>query len=468
MLGSRSVSALVGGLAAVVALGAGLAFVATAPDSYDAGIMLTVTERLVEHHSVVVPAQLDPFHLNSPYANYGVGMSLLMAVPYLIAKALHLLAGPVVMLVNPVLFAATTFVLYLLAEALGARARHALLLALLVACGTLLLPYATTGFSEEGTAFGVALGLLGIARAQERPFASGLLVGGGLTLSVLMRPDSILLVAPVLTLAVVWAAGDRLRVLEGLVLAGVPGAATLAWYNAVRFGSPLALGYGNQTAGWNHPIGTGLAGLIWSPGHGLLWFVPLSLIALVSIPWAVRRWPALGAAAVVLLGLRILVYARWYDWSGDVAWGPRYLVGAMPALLPPLLIATTAALRWGPAAIGGLTAVAVASILVNVVGSAVQFGSIPLYPAEAATLQRQGLVWQPGQNFVAFAASPRVESISDQYQFDWRYWPIRAEAAELRCGRRLAGRAAPVVGRVVRLAGRALPAIACPAGYPPS
>jgi hypothetical protein len=73
-----------------------------------------------------------------------------------------------------------------------------------------------------------------------------------------------------------------------------------------------------------------------SPGKSVFLYSPPLLAAL----WGARRlWQNRRPVAVAVLAVVtpvVLVYARYLFWSGDWAWGPRYLVFALPALLLPV------------------------------------------------------------------------------------------------------------------------------------
>ena len=62
------------------ALSLGLLFTRPTPESYDAQIMFQVTQSMVDHGTFTV--HQDPFSTNIPYSVFGIGMSLLMVLPY--------------------------------------------------------------------------------------------------------------------------------------------------------------------------------------------------------------------------------------------------------------------------------------------------------------------------------------------------------------------------------------------------
>src|SRR5260370_17200548 len=87
----RRWACLSGAALSLCALSLGLLFTRPRPESYDAEIMFQVTQSMVDHGSFTV--HQDPFGINSPYSYYGIGMSLLMVLPYCVAERLHQDAG---------------------------------------------------------------------------------------------------------------------------------------------------------------------------------------------------------------------------------------------------------------------------------------------------------------------------------------------------------------------------------------
>ena len=68
-----------------------------------------------------------------------------------------------------------------------------------------------------------------------------------------------------------------------------------AWYNAYRFGSPLASGYQfSEGESFITPLWTGLYGLLLSPFRGLFWFSPVLLAAIPGTVMTWRRDPRVG------------------------------------------------------------------------------------------------------------------------------------------------------------------------------
>ena len=406
----------------VSVLAAGLLFTRGAPESYDAQIMFQVTQSMVDHANFVV--HHDVFAINTPYSVWGIGMSLLMAVPYFVSERLQLDSSAAVMTVNAVVVALTALVLYRLALATGASLGQSLAAAATTAFGTLLFAYVATGFSEPSVALGIAIGLLGVQ--TRRP----VLVGAGAGLALLMRIDSALLVVPVLGVGA-WlicgrTVGAGLRFGAGLL----PAVLVVGAYDTLRFGLPWQTGYVFAT--FNHPLFAGLYGLLASPAAGLSLYVPLLPLALLGLWFAVRRMPVLGATALSLLLIRIPFYAAWFAWQAYYVWGPRYLVPAMPVLAIGLLEIFR---RWSglrmPIKVIVVTVVAL-SCAVQVIGAGVEYEHAAMF----AALQRAHPAPQ-GAAFIKDEATPSTEAIYDSVDFDWSLWPIPDEAGDLVHGRYL-------------------------------
>jgi hypothetical protein len=117
------------------------------------------------------------------------------------------------------------------------------------------------------------------------------------------------------------------------VLAPLAGTATgiaiYFFYNYIRFGEVLTFGQSFAFALSNLP--GGIAGLLASPGRGLVWYCP-AVLALVGLSTSFfRRLDVLLITSIALAYLGI--YAARSDWAGGWCWGPRYLLPALPGLM---------------------------------------------------------------------------------------------------------------------------------------
>ena len=403
-------------------LAASLLFTRGSPESYDAQIMYQVTQSMVDHGNFLV--HHDAFGVDTPYSVFGIGMSLLMAVPYFIAERLQLDPSVSVMTVNAFVAASIALVVYMLGLALGAPAGQSLAVAAITAFGTLLFAYVATAFSEPGVALGIAIGLLGMATRRAA------LVGAGAGLALLMRVDSVLLVVPVLGVGAWIICGRTIAAGLRFTAALLPAILVVSAYDIVRYGAPWRPGYAFAT--FNHPLLAGLYGLLLSPAAGVFIYVPLLPLGLLGMWIAVRHTPVLGATAFGLLLIRLPFYAIWEAWQAYYVWGPRYLVPAMPVLAIGFLeiFRRWSALRMAVKA--AVVLIVLLSCAVQVVGAAVEYDRASMFGA----LQRA----DPGPKGAAFIkdlATPRTEAIHDSVDFDWSLWPIPDEASDLVHGRYL-------------------------------
>jgi len=413
---------LSGAALSICALSLGMLFTRRTPESYDAQIMFQVTQSMVDHGNFFV--HQDPFGINTPYSYYGIGMSLLMALPYWVAERLHQDPGAFVMGVNAAVVAATAGTVFALGLAMRATALQSFAAAALTVFGTLLLPYVATGFSEPAVALAIALGLIGVQ--TNRPVVAGAAAG----FALLMRVDSAFLVVPVLGVAA-WVAGaGSWQAALRFSVALTPAIVVTAAYDTLRYGAPWRTGYFFAT--FDHPLVAGLYGLLLSPAAGLFIYVPLLPLALVGLFLAIRRLPLLGATALALLVVRIPVYAVWFGWSAYWVWGPRYLVPAMPVLAVGLLEVCR---RWSGLHLvvkAALASVLAVSSLVQVVGAAVAYEHAVMF---SALLRAHPPVL--GRGFVIDASLPSTQAVFDRILFDWSLWPIPDEARDLIQGRYL-------------------------------
>ena len=385
----------------VTTLAAGLVLSRRALDSYDAQIMFTVAKSLATTHTTYVPRAADPFGINTPHSSYGLGQSLVEVPAVLLAMHTGFKAEALAMLLNPILFAAIALVIWAWARAASATEMQAAATALATSFGTMLLAYTPTGGSELGTALGVAVAILGVEVTRRQSLIGGAAAGAGVGVAVLFRPDSALLVAVPVAVAVL------LRSLPGFpvfLLVTAPVAMLTLGYNgshgAQYMGNPLSQAF-------TYPLARGVYGLLLSPGRGLLLYVPLALPALAAVPWAWRRSPLVTGLCLVLIVIRIPFYGTWYIWNEGWAWGPRFLVPAMPCLAPLLLeiLRRFSWRRWPLATVASL--VLGLSISVQLLGAAVRPDT------DTANVLMTWVLH------------------SDRVLFDWRYFPILEHLREL-------------------------------------
>jgi hypothetical protein len=249
----------------------------------------------------------------------------------------------------PALLGALTCVLFfqLCRERFGASLRAALLATAALALGTMVWIYARTPYAEilQAAGFtGFYAALLRLGEARDRRAA--LAVGAWAGLLVATKPVY-LLVLPGAAGWLWWTLRAQPRVLVRLLAwtaaAMVPFAALLLGYNQARWGSVLISGYGLEAAGdptrvspYGENVLVGLFGLFLSPGKSVFLFCPPLVLAAAAMPRFFRRSRPACWALLLTVGPVVLLCSRLLVWAGDYAWGPRYLVFAVPVAMLPL------------------------------------------------------------------------------------------------------------------------------------
>jgi len=288
------------------------------------------------------------------YSRKGLGMTLL-ALPLVWLARLWPAIGltQTALLLNPLLTAWTGGLLYLAVLRLGWSRFAGITTALTFGLATLAWPYTQTFFSDSMAGWGLFAALYWLLAFQQDKHKH-ILFWAGLAWGLAYLSRAINLVTlPVYGLALIallmegkaWKIGDwRLgrrapnflfaHLREWILFASPILAAGLVslWWNWLRFGSLLDSGYVESEA-FNGDWLFGLAGLLVSPGRGILWYSPVLLLIPLGVGWFWRRarW-LLGSSAGVGL-LYWLLYGKWYMWHGGYSWGPRFLVPVLPFLL---------------------------------------------------------------------------------------------------------------------------------------
>ncbi len=355
------------------------------PDNPDAEVEFQTVHSLAQHGSLalsdtpearaIVAARFDvrpggPGREQRWYAWFGVGQAL-VALPFYAAGAClergfpevetrhasfvaygaqrseywrHLAVG----WRNPLLAAATAALLFFAARRLGAARGSASLAAVLFGTATFAWPQARSTLSDVQGTFFLCLAFERWLRCRrESPGRmSALGIGGAaLALAVLTR---VALAPAACVIAVAYAASllqqrAKLRECSAFLVPLIAGGGLFLLANERRFGSVFETGYGTALAGGtffsSSPL-PALAGLLISPGKGLVWMAPLLL--LVPVGWRLSRargervWPWLAAAAAAAV-IAPVVFTQ--SWHGAWTYGPRYVLPIVPLLWPAVALA---------------------------------------------------------------------------------------------------------------------------------
>lgn len=242
--------------------------------------------------------------------------------------------------------AATASLMMLCALELGISIGFAVIGALVLVPTTILGVYARSPYSEALQAV-ASIGLFraawrarypgAIDRSQQtrRDVWLGLWAGGLILTKVVFAPTAIAVG--------LWAlrTTDRDRAVLARRLAAMAAGVTPALiatlvYNAARWGSPWDTGYGDTLALWHgarlQTWCNGSWGLLFSSGKSFWLYSPPLILACGGVLTLRKHRPAVLWLVACIAVPSFVFYAGFLSWSGDYAWGPRYLVFATPVI----------------------------------------------------------------------------------------------------------------------------------------
>lgn len=329
-------------------------------------------------------------------SRYGMGPSLVLAVPALLAPRFEKAFGPgasqtlfVLHQISFVLLAA--LFAGLLARAWGASERAAAAAALATALASPLWAYVALDFSEPlqaalcGGAFAAAAWAVKEPAMEAAPRRVPLLeVLAGFLAGFALLSKSLLVILFVAILAALWAPSvGRARRLAAACAGFVPPAAAWLVFEIVRFGRPFA-SYGGER--FTHAPLDGLWRLLVGANKGLVFYFPLVLLAAWGAFALLKaRRTSSGPAFAFALAL-LAAAAAWWAWDGTFGWGPRLLRPAIPILAAAAAVAPAPrvvfmALFAAGAAVNGLGALQPSTLTTWTFAT---LAPRPLAPAEAA------------------------------------------------------------------------------------
>jgi hypothetical protein len=330
------------------------------------------------------------------YSDKAIGSSL-MAVPfYFVAvKVAGVLNVPLsstfarhwlTSIVQGGSFALAGIAMYLLALNIARRRVQALVSALAVALGTMLWPYSAVFYGHVPAAALLIGGFYMLFSSRDAPEAKRirrfLLAGLAMGAAFITEYTSALIIAGLLLYALYIL---RLKAPLEMVRAGVAGTigaiiplSMAAAYNLSVYGSPFAAGYAFEVEnrfqqgmsqgfmGLHLPSLTNTYHITFDPQFGLFWQSPVLLLGAAGLFFAAkeRRFLAEAAVSTFAIGAFIAMNGGYYLWWGGSAFGPRFLIPALPFFVV-LLALLPSSLTW---LVGTLGAVSCAQMFIPVLG----------------------------------------------------------------------------------------------------
>ena len=155
-------------------------------------------------------------------------------------------------------------------------------------------------------------------------------------MSIFTSPISGLFIPAFVIYSFIYLRRNRRLLLCFLVLLGLL-LIIVGFVNYVRFGSFTEFGYGSGYGAFSYNRGwTGLVGLWLSPGKGLILYFPLVLFLPIALKFMYRHDKSLVFFTIYIV-IAIWLYFGTLEpynesrfWSGAPAWGPRYMIPALP------------------------------------------------------------------------------------------------------------------------------------------
>jgi len=346
------------------------------PQTFDEQIVFDTTAALAHGNANIGPALQKEFRPGTGAARvaagltvarsdgrragiYGLGTSLVGAPLYTVGRLVADVSPPAkraqvlvtaTMFTDALITATTVLVLMMLCLLLGAPPAGAVLIGVSFGLGSYAYPHALTLFTEPGTGLCLIAAVLFAVRAARTGSRMDLFAcGAGAGAALLFRVSAALFV-PVIglwLLIAAWRSREALgretptrswqrRVVAfgAWFTAGAAGPLlAMLVVNWWRYGSASNFGYALGTAtNQSYPIVRGVVNQWFSSGKSLFLYAPIAVVVVVGFARSVKRAPMEIALLASLVVLNTLFFARVQFWSGDWAWGPRYMQIVLPCL----------------------------------------------------------------------------------------------------------------------------------------
>ena len=248
------------------------------------------------------------------------------------------------------------------------RRSTSVLLAFAFAFSTTVWPMATYFFQSDPSALFVVLAAYLAVRGGRTGGPAVLLSAlAGVSAGVAFTVDSVngVLLPVLFAFLLLTKRGSLRQMLESagaMVLGVVPGFAAIGYYDYAIFGSPFTgteqsyLHVSSVLGSFTTSPSYGAALDLFSPARGLFVYAPFLVLGVMGFWEALRKK---GVRLEMLLYLSIFVgillpYTMWYDPTGGLSYGPRFLTAAIPFMLLPAGYVVERARGWKELAIFAL------------------------------------------------------------------------------------------------------------------
>jgi hypothetical protein len=283
-------------------------------------------------------------------------------------------------IVNGALFLA--LVAYYLARFYPSR--RVWLTVLIMGVATTWWPYTKLDFSEPLV---LTIAFLGFVLMRFGYPALGMLIAG---FTFAIRADSLVIIGPL----VLWYLLENrsIRAVVKVALSLAPSIVLAVFANYIRYHSVFDQGYAGGH--FSNPFLVGLYGMLFSSGKSIFLFSPPLLLGVWGWKQFAHRAET-ASDAWLFLGIcvaQILLYANWWDWSGDDSWGDRFLIPGVLLMCIPIVTAVQRRAFVIPVVAAGV----VAQLL------AVTVGGLDFLLLLRSSQPRREALWVGGSNRIDF------------------------------------------------------------------
>jgi hypothetical protein len=198
------------------------------------------------------------------------------------------------------------------------------------------------------------------------------------------------------------------------------------YFNFLRFGSVTQFGYWEDRARFvldAAQIAKAIAGYLFSPALSIFVFAPPLILIFAVGRKCWRRWPLETTTLTLAAVAHLLMIASNKTWSGDLSYGPRYMLESIVLLMPLTIPAFEMAVDRAPrgAAIP-VAALIFLGFMVQLIGVSVNVGTNELKRIASGIVAHNAWVFVP-------SASPIVYHLEDIVnRRNLSPWAIRAFA----------------------------------------
>jgi hypothetical protein len=300
----------------------------------DTHLRLTQTRILLENFRFGLPNDVgEDLHgniaINSAgkrFMVYNPGQSLFFVPFYYLVKLssnseseCYYRAAFIISFINFIIHALCAFVLFKIAQSLGATSRKSYIVALIFCFTSYSFSFAQSTYEHHFEMLFILLGYYFIISKNNN--SKALFAGISITLGLIFRSTVILAVPGILFLA----ENNKQRIY--FILCLIPGILTALIYNYYRFGNPFESGYklawnlahGEKTIFWTFErVTLSLFGFFFSPAKGLLIFSPTLILGLWGLKRFWFKYRKFTLSIIVLSAFYLFLYSMNFAWHGSI------------------------------------------------------------------------------------------------------------------------------------------------------